>query len=71
MYKEQKYMYPPGEEFSHMPTEERYGCCGVDCMPLVYPFIAWQGWETPYQPDMALTKGTIFPSLDLPFRAKR
>lgn len=28
-----------------------------------------QSWETLYAPDVALRKGTIFPSLDLPFYA--
>lgn len=28
-----------------------------------------QSWETLYAPDVALMKGTIFPSLDLPFYA--
>ena len=26
-----------------------------------------QTWETPYAPDVALAKGTVFPSLNLPF----
>ena len=26
-----------------------------------------QQWETPYAPDTALVKGTVFPCLDLPF----
>lgn len=34
---------------------------------LAMGMIPVQPWETPYAPDTALNRGTIFPRLDLPF----
>ena len=34
---------------------------------LAMGMIPVQPWETPYAPDVALDRGTIFPKLDLPF----
>ncbi len=34
---------------------------------LAMGMIPAQPWETPYAPDVALDRGTIFPKLDLPF----
>lgn len=30
-------------------------------------YTPWQQWERTYEPSAALKRGTIFPSLDLPF----
>ena len=37
--------------------------------PLAVPFVPFQGSNPPqYSPEEALTRGTLFPGLDLPFR---
>ncbi len=36
-------------------------------LPLAITTIPVQPWETPYEQQIALKQGTIFPSLDLPF----
>lgn len=38
--------------------------------PIAMMYVPYQEWETPYDPDLALSRGTIFPSLDLPFIGK-
>lgn len=35
--------------------------------PLAMAYIPFQKWETPYEPEVGLSRGTIFPSLDKPF----
>ena len=35
--------------------------------PLAMAYIPFQTWEKPYEVDVALSRGTIFPSLDKPF----
>jgi len=35
--------------------------------PLAMAMVPVQPWETLYGPEKALTRGTVFPSLDLPF----
>jgi hypothetical protein len=39
-------------------------------MPIGMCYVPFQQWETPYAENVALEKGTIFPSLDLPFMGK-
>ena len=43
----------------------------IDFMPqypqLAHAYVPYQQWETPYDADVALTRGTIFPSLDMPY----
>ena len=34
---------------------------------LAMAYVPWQNWETMYNEEQALTQGTAFPSLDLPF----
>lgn len=34
-------------------------------------YVPWQNFTTVYEPDRALTVGTIFPELDKPFLAAR
>ena len=38
--------------------------------PLAMAYVPFQQWEKPYDMDMALSRGTIFPSLDKPFIGK-
>lgn len=42
------------------PAETPIGMC----------YVPFQQWETPYAENVALERGTIFPSLDLPFLGK-
>lgn len=35
--------------------------------PLAMAYIPFQVWEKPYESDVALSRGTIFPKLDKPF----
>ncbi len=35
--------------------------------PLAMAYVPYQVWETPYETDVALQRGTIFKSLDKPF----
>lgn len=45
--------------------------CGADPqmghMALAMAYVPWQRWEQLYAPEKALCRGTLFPSLDLPF----
>ncbi len=36
-------------------------------MPVGMGYVPWQQWECTYSPEEGLAKGTIFPSLSLPF----
>lgn len=38
-----------------------------DLLSLAMAFVPNQTWETPYNYDVALKRGTVFPSLDKPF----
>lgn len=38
--------------------------------PLAMAYVPFQSWEKPYDMDAALSRGTIFPSLDKPFIGK-
>ena len=42
---------------SPFPAETPVGMC----------YVPFQQWETPYAENVALERGTMFPSLDLPF----
>lgn len=35
--------------------------------PVAMAYVPYQQWETPYEAEVALSRGTIFPSLDKPF----
>ena len=35
--------------------------------PLAMAYVPFQMWEKPYEADVGLSRGTIFPSLDKPF----
>ena len=38
-------------------------------MSLAMSYVLMQGWAQTYEPAVALSRGTIFPELDLPFLA--
>ena len=38
--------------------------------PLAMAYVSYQEWEDTYAENVALAKGTIFPSLDMPFLGK-
>lgn len=48
------------ENKSAFPDEAPVGMC----------YVPFQQWETPYAENMALERGTMFPSLDKPFCGK-
>lgn len=48
-------MKPSGPSFNH------------SLLALAMGFVPMQAWEEPYDTDLALTRGTLFPSLDKPF----
>ncbi len=35
--------------------------------PLAMAYIPFQQWETPYEAEVGLSRGTVFPGLDKPF----
>lgn len=39
----------------------------LDLLSLAMAFVPTQTWETPYNYDVALKRGTVFPCLDKPF----
>lgn len=39
--------------------------------PLAMAYVPFQMWEKPYEADVALSRGTIFPSIDKPFNGSR
>ena len=41
-----------------------------DDTPLAMAYVPYQKWEETYAENVALQKGTIFPSLDYPFLGK-
>ena len=66
----------PGDCCRPRPERPENCCCednssaGSDPlrgMPLGIGYVPWQQWECPYSLEDGLCKGTIFPSLDLPF----
>ena len=38
-----------------------------ECLPIAMAYVPWQKWKKIYSEDVALTRGTLFPELDLPF----
>ena len=45
--------------------------CGLSALPLAMAYVPMQTWCTPYTPDKALCRGTLFPQLDLPLGGMR
>ncbi len=56
------------EESMEQPVERPLGD-SIDpaLLALAMGFVPRQSWEQPYDPDVALARGTIFPGLDKPF----
>lgn len=50
----------PAEKISPFPAETPVGMC----------YVPFQQWETPYAENVGFERGTIFPSLDLPFTGR-
>ena len=44
-----------------------FGENSIDNMPLAASYVPMQRWRKRYEPDVALSRGTIFVELDLPF----
>lgn len=38
--------------------------------PIGMMYVPFQKWEEPYEPEVAISRGTMFPDLDLPFLGK-
>ena len=43
---------------------------GVDSLPLAMAYVPWQTFHKAYDPATALSLGTVFPELCLPFCGK-
>ena len=60
---------PPAPTYQSLVCAPDSGCQSGESLPTAMAYVSWQNWEEPYAPDTALCRGTIFPSLDLPFMA--
>ena len=49
---------------NHLQTKESIP---AGLLSLAMAFVPYQSFETPYEPALAFSRGTIFPSLDKPF----
>ena len=54
---------PPTPQDCRLPSDS----INPALLSLAMGFVPYQAWETPYELDVALQRGTIFPSLDKPF----
>lgn len=54
--------YEPGMSSLPMPTT-----AFPAATPIGMAYVPYQQWQEPYDADMALDRGTMFPELDLPF----
>lgn len=61
----------PGGEFPGGGDGEGEGGTILADLPLAMCYVPMQRWNTTYPLDRALTRGTIFPELDLPFTGGR
>lgn len=52
-------------------ASQNEGCSSTGTLPVAMAYVSWQNWQTPYDLQTAFCRGTIFPSLDLPFLAYR
>ncbi|MGI6752181.1 MAG: spore coat associated protein CotJA [Anaerovoracaceae bacterium] len=43
----------------------------LDDLPLAMAYVPFQKWGTVYEASHGLSRGTIFPDLDLPFEGRR
>ncbi len=51
-------------------TTDRCGGWGLPSRPLAMVYSPCQAWRDAYTPDVALSRGTLFSELDLPFEGK-
>lgn len=51
----------------NMPEPNRINASCVDSLPLAMAYVPMQKWQDIYDNDVALSRGTIFAQLDLPF----
>ncbi|MDD4564427.1 MAG: spore coat associated protein CotJA [Eubacteriales bacterium] len=49
------------------PERVESACSAVDACPLAMAYVPMQRWRDIYEPAKALSRGTIFAELDLPF----
>ncbi len=48
-----------------------YSNRGCEYLPIAIAYVPFQTWGETFRPDVALSKGTIFKELDLPFLGRR
>lgn len=51
------------------PSRIKDMCDCIDSLPLAMAYVPVQKWGKTYEPDVALSRGTLFPDLDKPFLA--
>ncbi len=56
-------LLPPSMNDNHLPANS----IDQTLLSLAMAFVPYQIWENPYTTDVALQRGTIFPSLDKPW----
>lgn len=64
----------PSQPPSPPPMAPNPGCstetgCSMDALPVAMAYVSWQNWQSVYDNETALCRGTVFPCLDLPFLA--
>lgn len=52
-------------------TQGRCGGWGIENHPLAMVYSPCQAWRDAYPPDVALSRGTLFSELDLPFEGSK
>jgi hypothetical protein len=67
---EEPYVGMPIANMNRSVQKKSY-CTAVNSCPLAMAYVPWQCWEQPYEPNVALKRGTIFPCLDLPWEGWR
>ena len=58
-------VFPPNAPEGQQPLPN--DSIDPNLLSLAMGFVPYQAWETPYANDVAISRGTIFPSLDKPF----
>lgn len=59
---------PPRPEQPQMPEiQGNFDDMLLGNLPVAMAYVPMQRWNTTYSPQEALTRGTLFPELDLPF----
>lgn len=63
---------PPQDGNQHRPEENASGFDAryLGSLPLAMTYTPMQQWKSPYSPQEGLSRGTIFPELDLPFEGR-